>query len=137
MMTEDRAWVDVISGLEEEDLVTEEVIDKLIAEHEKAIKLNRSEIKKSQRSIENLEFKKKKLKYGDDTIVFEIADSLHSKQCRLPHEDRCGWYYSSWDKFLSGDRTRQSYYDKAKNLVNKAKELGISIRKAMKLIHEI
>ena len=136
-MTEDRAWVDVISGLEEEDLVTEEIIDKLIAEHEKAIKLNRSEIKKSQRSIENLEFKKKKLKYGDNTIIFEIADSLHSKQCRHPHEDVCGWYYSSWDKFLSGDRTRQSYYDKAKNLVNKAKELGISIRKTMKLIHEI
>lgn len=136
-MNEDKAWVDVISGLEEEDLVTEEIIDKLIAEHERAIKDNRSEIKKSQRSIENLEFKKKKLKYGDNTIIFEIADELHSKQCRHPHEDVCGWFYSSWDKFLSGDRTRQSYYDKASRLVAKSKELGISVRKAMKLIHEI
>lgn len=139
---EDKAWVDVISGIEEEDLVSVEVIDKLIAEHQKAIKDNRAEIKKSQRSIENLEFKKKKLKYGDNTILFEIADQVHEKYCMSCYSEpsHCTYRMTNWDRYLAGDewaRYRGVYVEKAKGIVEKAKELNISIRKAMKLINEI
>lgn len=133
----DKAWVDIISGINDEDLVTETQINKLIAEHDKVITSYKAEIKLSQQSIENLEYKKKNLKYGDNTILFEIADSMHSKQCKLPHEDMCGWFYSSWDKFLEGDGTRQSYYDKARHFADKARELDISIHKAVKFLNAI
>lgn len=142
---EDKAWVDVISGLEEEDLVTEEIINKLIADHEKAIKENRAEIKRSQRSIENLEYKKKKLKYGDNTIIFEVADTLHEK-CHLIHDNTevrtwdlsrlCPYFEATWDSYDTNP-ARLTYYNKAKNVIDKAKELNISIRKAIKLINEV
>lgn len=43
-----------------------------------------------------------------------LAESLHGRQCHQAHEDRCGWYYESWDK-IGG--SRQSYLDKADRML--------------------
>ncbi|CAN5205802.1 hypothetical protein BH09PAT1_BH09PAT1_6340 [soil metagenome] len=140
------AWVDVISGVEDEDLISEDVIDKLIADHEKAIKDYRTEIKMSKRSIENLEYKKKKLKYGADTVIFEVADTLHDK-CTSIHNNAtiieyvdsfkvCIYRDATWDDY-TGNHSRLIYYNKAKRVIEKANELKISIRKAIQLINEI
>ena len=117
-LKESDAWVDIISGIDEEDLVTEDIINKLIADHERSIKDYRSEIKKSQRSIENLEYKKKKLKYGNNTIIFEPT-------------------ILNWTNFIPDSDVKDAehyYYDWAVRLIAKAKEFNISIRKALKLI---
>lgn len=135
----DKAWVDVISGIEEEDLVTEDVIDKLIADHNKAIKEHRAEIKRSQRSIENLEFKKKKLKYGNNTIIFEVAEKLeliNMMNGNSPFPPTV----LNWNNFVPEHEIYDAehyYYRKAVDFIKKADELKISIRKAFKLIDEL
>lgn len=133
------AWVDIISGIEEEDLVTESSIDKLISDHNKAIKEHRSEIKRSQRSIENLEYKKRKLKYGDNTLVFEVADKLeliNTVNGTSPFPPTT----LVWHSFVAENEVYDAehiYYQKAQSLIKRAKELDISIRKALKLIDEV
>lgn len=132
----DKAWVDVISGLAEEDLVTEDIINKLIADHERAIKDHRSEIKRSQRSIENLEYKKKKLKYGNNTIIFEVAEKLeliNTVNGNSPFPPAVlNWV--NFDPNSGNEDVEHFYYSKAVSLISKAKDLNISIRKALKLI---
>ncbi len=135
-LKESDAWVDIISGIDEEDLVTEDIINKLIADHERSIKDYRSEIKKSQRSIENLEYKKKKLKYGNNTIIFEVAEKLeliNTTRGTSPFEPTI----LNWTNFIPDSDVKDAehyYYDWAVRLIAKAKEFNISIRKALKLI---
>ncbi len=138
-MNEDEAWVDIISGLADEDLVTETSIDKLIDDHKKAIKEHRAEIKRSQRSIENLEYKKKKLKYGDNTVVFEVAERLELFNTINGYSPFPPHVFD-WSNFVAEQElfdAEHVYYGKAQKFIQKANELGISIRKAFKLIDEI
>lgn len=54
-----------------------------------------------QKQLDELEVQKQKLlKELEETKKLtpaqQLADILHSKQCRWNHEDGCGYYYESW-----------------------------------------
>jgi hypothetical protein len=120
----DKAWVDVISGIEEEDLVSLEVIDKLINDHKSAIKEHKAEIKRSEKSIKTLELKRLKLRFGSNTVIFGLADQLAGRNFK-------------WENFEETEcelDQQQSFYIKAKKIIETARELNVSIPKAIRLV---
>ena len=132
MDTENKAWVDVISGVEEADLVSVEVIDKLIADHRKAIESHKEEVKLSQDSIKRLELKKKALRFGANTIIFELADELWEKE-----RDLFDVIPFNWIDFIpveGSNKSQQKYYHRAKKILETARELNINVSKAIKLV---
>ena len=44
----------------------------------------------------------------------KLADYIHSKTCKLAHEDYCGWFYENWEK---PGYSRQSYLEKAQKIL--------------------
>jgi hypothetical protein len=142
MNIEDKSWVNVINDVEDDDVLSEQEIDRLIDLQEKEIKTCYIDIKKAQESIINLEFRKKKLKYGENSIVFEVADRLHNKLCMSCYTEpsHCTYNMTSWDDFFSEDSRswmRQDYVEKAKGFIERAKQNDISLRKALRLFDEI
>lgn len=61
---------------------------------------------------------------------YQLAEALHGAQCRLAHEDQCGWYYESWDKPLPRYSSRFDYLEKARTILAE-----VSLETALKMIH--
>lgn len=108
-----KTWVDLISGVEDEDLVTVEQIDKLISQHKESIETNKAEIAASKERILKLETMKSHIENGTHIVVDTVAEILR----------------------LSMD-TKQSQLQ-ADKLVRKSIELGIPITKTIELIKSI
>lgn len=145
-MTETPTLIDFLNDTNEEELIDIASIDALIDEHRKHIIYCRKEIKKCNNRIENLEFKKKKFKYGENTVFFEIADQLHNKCTLLHNVDNslpsgyklhCDYNNGNWDNYTTKSVDRIEYYNKAHSVVETARRLNISIRKAMQILDAV
>jgi hypothetical protein len=71
-------------------------------------------IQELEREIEKLKIEKEELEVMPKNQ--RLAELLHSKQCRLAHEDQCGWYYEDWE---NPGLYRQLYLKKANDMLNK------------------
>lgn len=74
--------------------------------------------------VKKQELLKKKEELKKLTPGQQLADILHSKQCRWNHTDGCGWYYSSWDNTCA---TRMEYLRKA-NAILKEVDFDTAIK---------
>jgi len=69
-------------------------------------------IKELEEELENLKEEQKEYeKLSEDK---KLAEYIHSKNCKLSHEDYCEWFYESWD---NPDYARRSYLEKAQNIL--------------------
>jgi aryl-phospho-beta-D-glucosidase BglC (GH1 family) len=63
-----------------------------------------------------------------------LADSLHSMLCTWNHTDGCGWYYEFHNKKPAWDGNEHGQYlTKARLLIGKCKEHGISTSDALSI----
>lgn len=132
--TSEQTLVDFLKGTDDEELLTIKAIDELIEEHKKSITDNRKEIKMCQQRIENLEYKKNKLKYGEHNVYIELANMIHDTECKSIN---CNFEFMTWDAWIETGfqygLERGQYYAEAKKYLGKAESLGVSFRKAIKL----
>lgn len=138
-MSEEKAWVDIISGIKEEDLISTDIIDKLISDHRRAINSHNDEIALSERSIKNLQIKKEKLKHGSNTLIFQVAEKLELINT-MNGNSLFEPAILNWANFVEDNEVNDAehiYFYKAKQFIAKAGELNISIRKAFELMDEI
>jgi hypothetical protein len=129
---EKQTFIEFMEGTEDIELVTVIQIDELIGKLQASVKASRKDIRNCLKRIENLEYKKNKLKYGNHSIYIELADKMHSDKCQSA---LCTYRSVSWEHWLhnSSDTIleKTGYYMKAADYLEKAKELGISYRKAV------
>lgn len=105
-----------------------------IHEIDKRIGTLQNDILSLQDEISRLQEERKTL---DGNELYRIAESLHSAKCNWNHTDGCSWFYETWDGSTgAGNRERMIWVGKARNLVAKAKELGVTPESLIKIVNE-
>lgn len=146
----EQTLVDFMHGTNDDNLVSQEQVDKLIAEHEESILSherltmnNQDEIARCKDRIKELKAKRKTLN-DDKTITQVIADILH-KGCMRVHDKtswldpdasssrNCSYEDTGWIGFTENP-ARVIYHTKAESIVNIIIELDIPLNDALRLI---
>lgn len=130
MDVDKQTFVDFMNGTIDSELTTIDQIDDLIEQHTKAIEDSEQEIELCKLRIEVLIKKRNQFKYGNNTVIYELADLLRARELgqsrAIPFD---------WNTFNSDDTTSIHYYyfEQAKKIIDTAIDLKVSIRKAIKL----
>lgn len=126
--TTSRTLVDFLENTVDDELTSVTEIDALIQKHVDAIKSAEDEILKCRERIVELQERRDSLKHGDNTSLFELAETLHAQNCS---SEDCDWETSSWEKAIVGER--HDFMKKAEALLAVAASVSIPTYKCVSL----
>lgn len=117
----------------DDDLINEAKIDSLIASHKEQIDRYKVEILKCKSRIGDLKKKKELLIYGDNTVIFKIAERLFTI-----YGGSDMWLKDSdWSNYPNLTSLQQHYYNLAQEYMAQVKASNISVSEGLRLCEAV